>query len=504
MKKRTIVALCSCFLSQFAWSQTTTTSTQTYIGDNAVKKFVSTTGFQSAGLGVLIKDVETGATIAEYQSATNRIPASVTKLITTATAMEMLKDTFRFKTRVCYSGTIEDSVLHGNLYIVGGGDPSFESDYFQHTPVFDQMQASVENAGIKKIDGDIVGDASLFQRSGANGTWLMEDIGSYYGQTPTALCFHDNLFMVTCKGDDSTGVGVIENVLPHNNLLKIDNRILSGSQTWWHIYGDTYDWTKIVRGRVPSTSKTLIKMEMPDPALLVADSLRAILANSGISSNGVHSTIWTNERAPLENTIYTHYSPRLVDIEKQTNYHSINLFAENLFLYLGVKGNEPTNYDVAASALRKHWNNRGVSTATTFQVDGSGLSMKNSISPEFLTNVLIYMKKKSTYGNAFVSTLPTAAKNGTVKGFLLGTVLAGKAFVKSGSMDRVQNYSGYILWNKKWYAFTVMVNNFTCPRKQVKTAIGTLLADTFKAIGGPDAVVKKTAASKAATAKKTK
>lgn len=497
MKNKIIVLLVSCVLANSVF---TLSANAQQIGAAAVRKFVNTDGLQSAGLGVMIKEVETGTVIAEYQSGTCRIPASVTKLLTTATAMEVLSDTFRFETKLSYTGNIENSTLHGNLYIVGGGDPTFESDYFNHAPVFDQMVAAIRNKGIKKIDGDIVGDASLFQRSGANGNWLMEDIGSYYGQTPSAFCFRDNLFMVTCSGDDSTGVGNVETVLPRTRLLNIDNRMLAGDPTWWHIYGDSYSWNKIVRGRIPAGKKTLVKIEIPDPALLVADSLRSVLNDSSISCNNSRSTIWSSERAPRDsNILLTFQSQPLAEIIKQTNYHSVNLFAENLFLYLGLQKGEIANYDLSTAYVSRFWNTHGVSTTHIHQVDGSGLSMKNAINPAFLTDMLVYMRKKSQYADAFTASLPVAGKSGTVKTFMGGTLLAGKAFIKSGSMDRVQNFSGYVYWNKKWYALTVMVNNFDCTRKQVRTALSNLLVETFKAVGGPDAVVKKAAGKKAST-----
>ncbi|MCR5568030.1 MAG: D-alanyl-D-alanine carboxypeptidase/D-alanyl-D-alanine-endopeptidase [Paludibacteraceae bacterium] len=487
--KATIVALLLCCLpctNIFAQD-----AGASLIGAAAVRKFVATDGLQAAGLGYLVKEVESENVIAEYQSGYNRIPASVTKLLTTATALEILSDTFSFVTKLNYSGYIKDSVLYGNLYVVGGGDPTFESDFFLHNPVFEHMVAAVESAGIKKIEGDVVGDASLFQRNGANGDWLLEDVGSYYGQTPSALCFHDNLFMITCTGSDTTPSVNIEAVLPRTNLLKIDNQLTSGTPAWWHIYGDLYSWDKTLRGNIPAGKKTLVRAEIPDPALFVADSLRNMLDRNGICSNKSRSTLWSNERAPETNTIYRFFSLPMKEIAKQTNYHSVNLFAENMFLYLGLQSSEIANYDLARAAVAKYWNTHGVPMTYTHQVDGSGLSMKNAISPKFLTDMLIYMKKKSKYADAFTITLPTAGKHGTVKNFLNGTLLAGKTFCKSGSMDRVQNFSGYVLWNGKWYAFTVMVNNFDCTRKQVRAAISNLLVDTFKAIGGPDAAVKK-------------
>ena len=90
----------------------------------AVKTFVDSPGLHNAGVGILIKDVETGETVAEYRRNTNLIPASITKLITTATALEVFSDTFKFETKVVMEGHLtKDSTLHGNIYVVGGGDP---------------------------------------------------------------------------------------------------------------------------------------------------------------------------------------------------------------------------------------------------------------------------------------------------------------------------------------------------------------------------------------------
>ncbi|MBQ0028879.1 MAG: D-alanyl-D-alanine carboxypeptidase/D-alanyl-D-alanine-endopeptidase [Bacteroidales bacterium] len=484
--------------------------TNKHIGDDAVQKFVATKGFQAASLGVLVKDVETGEVVAEYQSQQNRIPASITKALTTATALEILTDTFRFVTTLNYSGEIIDSVLHGNLYIVGGGDPTMESDYFPHNPIFVRMLKAIQLSGIKNIDGEIVGDASLYQRMGAHPGWLTEDIGTNYAQTPTALCFHDNLFAATCIGNDSTGNVEIENILPHSDLYKIDNRMLPGTPIWWHIYGDVYSWNKIVRGRVPANKKTVVQLEIPDPSLLMADSLNKVLNEAGIKTKGARSNIWTSERAPKENCIYKFYSLPIGTIIKKTNYQSVNLFAENFFLYLSTLNGSIGSYETAPIVVSNHWKNKGISTSTLHQVDGSGLSMKNGISPEVLTNVLVYMKKKSKYSQLFLESLPKAGINGTVKSFMAGTNLAGKAWAKSGSMERVLNYTGYIQWNKRWYAFTVMVNNYDCTRAQCRTAAGTLLNNVMMAIGGPDATTKKTTTTtkktsttkKATTAKK--
>lgn len=449
------------------------------VNGQALSKFVNAKGMESAGIGICVKEVETGKVIADYQSKTDRIPASITKLVTTASALELLSDTFRFETKLVYGGIIKDSILYGDIFIVGLGDPTLESDFYAHDQIFDSMLVAIQKAGIKQIDGKIIGDGSKYSQRGVPGDWLVEDVGTYYGQTPAALSFNDNLFFLTFEVD-STNKIELSAVLPRTGLLHIDNQLRVSSPTWWKVYGDSYSWYKTIRGKIPAEKKTLVKVENPDPALLVADSLSRVLNKAGIKTRGSGTTLWTSLDAPLENCIYTHYSHPLRDIIKTTNHQSVNLFAENTFLQLSFQKNGVGTPEASVKRIAELWDSLKISKTHIHQVDGSGLSMKNAINPAFLTDLLIYMKKTSTHSAAFINSLPTAGVSGTVKSFLSGTSLKGKVLAKSGSMDRVQNFSGYIIWKGKWYAFTIIVNNFDCSRKEVRQHIATFMVNLMK------------------------
>lgn len=156
--------------------------------NSTITEFVNSDNLTQASVGFLVKDITNGKVVAHYQENTDRNPASVTKIITTASAMEMLTDTFRFKTNIEYCGTISDSILHGDLYIRGGGDPTLGS---AHAPVtcdfFSEALIALQQKGIKQITGHIVGDATVFREDGAPFHWLVEDIGSSYSPTPSGL-----------------------------------------------------------------------------------------------------------------------------------------------------------------------------------------------------------------------------------------------------------------------------------------------------------------------------
>ena len=107
--------------------------------------------------------------------------------------------------------------------------------------------------------------------------------------------------------------------------------------------------------------------------------------------------------------------------------------------------------------------------------DGSGISPMNAVSASFMNSILEYMYKKEGFSGAFYQSLPLAGREGTVASFLKGSVLDGKARVKSGSITNVQAYSGYIEHGGKNYAFTIIINNFRGTRPVLRKQIERLL-----------------------------
>ena len=451
--------------------------------NSAITEFVNSDNLTQASVGFLVKDITNGKVVAHYQENTDRNPASVTKIITTASAMEMLTDTFRFKTNIEYCGTISDSILHGDLYIRGGGDPTLGS---AHAPVtcdfFSEALIALQQKGIKQITGHIVGDATIFREDGAPFHWLVEDIGSSYSPTPSGLNIQDNLLGIVISSD-STGISCT-NCTPFTSLMQPKIEMTQApKEKSWRMTKTDFSWNPTLRGNLPMDSKQYIKTEMPEPALFLADSIRNMLLAAGIEVALEATTTKWYKRDSIRDTLFIHKSNTLKEIERVTNYKSNNLYAECIFLTLSKQQDTigPCVGWRSANVISKYWTSKGLEANRIFQVDGSGLSMKNAISPKFMVDVLTYMHTSSKYQKQFLYTLPTAGRNGTVASFMKGTALEGKAFVKSGSMERVQNYAGYINANGKWYAFCIMVSNFTGVRKPLVKQIATLINEVIAA-----------------------
>jgi D-alanyl-D-alanine carboxypeptidase/D-alanyl-D-alanine-endopeptidase (penicillin-binding protein 4) len=447
-----------------------------------LNRFVSSDNLSSAAVSVLIKEVETGKDIAEYRSATNRNPASLVKLLSTATALEMLGDTFRFKTQIEHDGYITgDSILIGNLYIKGGGDPTLES-FYRKTPsnFYVESVRAIQLYGIKAVEGHVVGDASLFEESGSPGQWLVEDIGSSYSPAPSALSVHDNILHLTVKSDFASAEMVGVRPFTNRFLPAIEYREEKTKPVLCSVSKTDFDWNPLVRVRMPSNKKITIQTEMPDPALFVADSLAGLLQLVGIPVSAASTTMRSgNIGSDERKLIYTYYSEPLKDIVKEANYRSLNLYAENMFNYLALQKDSVATSKQAAAVVSAFWKKSGIPMRGIFQSDGSGLSMKNAINARFFVDLLVYMKTNGIYGDAFLSSLPLAGKSGTVATFLKGSRLEGKVYVKSGSMERVQNYAGYIHHKNKWYAFCIMLNNYDGDRQTVRKQIATFLNAIF-------------------------
>jgi len=160
-------------------------------------------------------------------------PASTLKLVTTATALAVLGGDFTFQTTLEHDGTLRDSVLMGNLFIRGTGDPSLGSSRFP-----DQADAptvlrawldALRRAGIRRIDGQLVGDATALAALPVPGTWAWDDLGNYYGAGVFGLNFQENFYRVVFQ--PARTVGQPARVLrtePAAPYLQFRNRVRTG------------------------------------------------------------------------------------------------------------------------------------------------------------------------------------------------------------------------------------------------------------------------------------
>jgi D-alanyl-D-alanine carboxypeptidase/D-alanyl-D-alanine-endopeptidase (penicillin-binding protein 4) len=429
--------------------------------ENAVEQFLKKPEYKNASVGMHIIDLSSGETIYELKPEKVLIPASTLKLVTSASAFEMLGEDYRFETKVGYSGKIGNGELNGDLVIIGGADPALGSEYFQdHYINFIQTWVrKIKETGIEKVKGNLILDGSVFDTERIPSSWIWEDIGNYYGAGPNAFTVYDNLFRITFSSPRKVGKATkIIGIYPKIDGMKIGNNVISADNNRdnAYVYGSPLDKIRTVRGTIPRNRKAFtIKAAIHQPEEVLAKEFLECLAKEGVFITG--NVLFEQAKRNDLNIVFTQESPSLSEITEVLNHESVNLFAEHFLKQISVVKNGVGDREDAIELVKGFWNSKGISTEYLFMEDGSGLSHFNAVSPKFFTQILNYMAKNEP----FVNSLPGAGE-GTLIGFDENLLPDKTLQSKSGSMTRVRCYAGYIQLNSgNKLAFSVMINHFS-------------------------------------------
>lgn len=446
----------------------------------AVKNMAADEDLKNASISFYAYDLDSNKSIYGYGSDKSLIPASTMKLVTTATALELLGPGKRFSTTIKYSGEIDSNcVLNGDVYIVGGGDPCLGSERFsKHYGNFINKWANeIVKLGIDSINGRVIGDASIFSEQMIPSTWIWADLGNYYGAGACGLSIYENkckLELKSGKKGDSTEITCVYPYIPNlgfNNYVK--GMITQKDQSY--IFGGPYQENRTIKGGIPVNSENfMVKGSIPDPAYLTAFELDMELRGLGIKLANPSTTVRklaTNNslhKKIKKHTIITKYSPKLIDIVELTNHYSINLYAEHLTNQIGLFKYRSGDTGSGTQATSLFWKDKELDVDGMYIYDGSGLSRFNAITAKQLVGVLKQMDQ-SKNKELFRKSLPVAGKSGTMRNMCKGTVASGRVSAKSGTMTRIKSYAGYVTTkNKKNIAFALIVNNFNCSSFKMK------------------------------------
>ena len=434
-----------------------------------LNQFLVSDVFENALVAVTVEDVHSKELLFGFNEQLNLAPASVQKLVTTATALEILGHDFQFETKIAINGKLKKGNLKGDLIVIGGGDPTLGSSYFNSSDNQKQFLSTwveaIKANGINDIKGDLIIDASLFADSDVPRSWIWEDLGNYYGAAAKAISIYDNTMEIEFETGDHEGDSTkIISLTPSIYDIIIKNEVLSSSdqRDRAYVFGDPNTNYRSIRGTLPMNRESFkIKASIPNPADVLASDFTEMLNDSGVFFNGNILYSFDEKYQNVDSIIYRYKSPVLAEIIQQTNFESINLYAEVLGKYLGLVKNNNGNTEAGCEAIESFWDSIGVELNNWYLADGSGLSRMNSISTNTLTNLLVYMASNSKFSEEFHASIPVMGQNGTQKYYFRNSVLNGKARAKSGSMNRIRSFAGYMTTKQgKEVAFSVIANNF--------------------------------------------
>lgn len=459
-----------------------------------VKWLLQAPYMRGASFSLVVKDVQEGKTVYSYDTDRLQSPASVLKTVATATALEILGEDYRYPTTLEYDGILESGTLEGNLYIKGSGDPSLGSSHFApgQNKFLSTWIAALQKAGIKHITGSVISDESIFDTEGVSIKWLREDMGNYYAPGSYGISIFDNMYKLSLQTGAAGTRPVLKGTEPDIPFIRFKNYLKAApvSSDSAYIIGAPLDDVRYLYGVLPANREAyVLKGDIPDPALYLARYLTDQLQQKGIRVDGspscyrieVEENRWKKGE---RKEIVTTYSPTLREIASVCNHVSHNLYADALVKTVGLQYKPRRNEMISSfgrgvQVVKEYWEKKGLDVFPLRMNDGSGLAPADKVSAGFMGELLVYMATESAVSDAFIASLPQAGIEGSVRNFLKGSKLQGKAHLKSGGITGVRSYAGYITKDGKTYAVAVFSNNYSCPMSRMTRALEKLLLQLF-------------------------
>ncbi|HJP62165.1 MAG TPA: D-alanyl-D-alanine carboxypeptidase/D-alanyl-D-alanine-endopeptidase, partial [Mucilaginibacter sp.] len=417
-----------------------------------------------ASVSLTVLDAKTGETVFTANPNMGLATASTLKTITSITAFNILGKDFQYQTQFGYTGSIDSTgTLNGDIIIKGSGDPTLGSWRYEghhENDILNQMVAAMQKAGIKKVNGRVIGDDSIFGSQSVPNGWIWMDMGNYYGAGTSGLTWRENQFDIKFKtGPVGTPVTITRTV-PAMPYLNFKSELLNGAAGTGdeaYAYLPIGDKLMYLRGTYAvDQEKKAISVAVYDPAFDAAYRLADTLNRIGITViSGAESTNTLTAKAQqtpqIAQNLTTILSPPLGKIVYWLNQKSINLYAEQLLKTIAWKSGKPVSTDNGVEAEQDFWKARGIDPNSLNIVDGSGLSPGTRVTTMTLATIL-RSAKGADWFNDFYESLP----------------VYNNMKMKSGSILNVLTYAGYQTHNGRELCFSIMVNNYNGSARGVK------------------------------------
>jgi D-alanyl-D-alanine carboxypeptidase/D-alanyl-D-alanine-endopeptidase (penicillin-binding protein 4) len=468
-----------------------------------LRSVLSKPGLQRGQVGVKIVSLDAEKVIFEQNAEKYFMPASNMKSFTVAAALERLSPNYRFTTSV-YAASQPDTegVIKGDLTVYGRGDVSistafYEGDYYRGV---DALAEKIAQAGIKRIEGNLIGDESYFSGNPIPPSWEWDDLQWYYGAEISALALNDNAVDLSVK-PSAVNMPCSVQIQPVNTLYKIVNRCITVTGVTKR---DIKVFKKIdqnileVSGTIPvGDSGYNGSVTISKPAQLFIEMLRQRLLQKGITVTGRNLIKDLNEQSLLTPQTLSSPPVEVAKLESQpfsviaakTMKPSQNLYTETILWTLGeqvgrrgistqVFGSGQTQEDLSKKTsaelgirvVQDFLKQIGIAPDSVVQWDGSGLSRHNLITPSAAVQLYLYMAKRSPNALAWQNSLTIGGVDGTLRNRFKGTKAEANARGKTGTIDQVSALTGYVTTAAgEKLVFSVLVNGVPENRLRVAT-----------------------------------
>ena len=433
--------------------------------------------FDTALWSVRIERLRDGHVLYERNARSLVMLASNMKIVTMSVAAELFGWNHRFETRLVAEGEIRDGTLHGDLRVIGGGDPSIASAGFGMSPLFREWASVLRGAGITRITGRIIGDDNAFDDETLGAGWAWDYLAFGYAAPISALQYNEGVAVLhftpgAKEGDPATLVAS-----PPGHGLDIRNTVRTGAagSSNGNVNLDRLPGQRTLRvsGTVPLGGRPPIRTTSIDnPTQFFVDAFRLALVELGIRVDGAAADIDDLEGytpQPQARLIASHGSPALAELGAYFMKVSQNLYGEMFLKSIGrTAGRGPGSLATGRAAVRAVLEKWGIPADTYALFDGSGLSRYNEISAWLVTRILRRMYEDERHRGFFLASLPVAGHDGTLDGRMRNTELQLAVQAKTGTIANARSLSGFLTApSGERYIFSIIANNFLRPSSEV-------------------------------------
>ena len=441
--------------------------------------------------GVDIRSVDTGEVLFQQNADRLMMPASNMKILTLAAAAQTLGWDHRFVTTLETAAPIENGVIRGDVFVRSNGDPTINTRENRATTVFDDWASALRAAGVIAIDGRIVGDDQVFDDDGIGPGWSWDYLEAGYAAPSGALQFNENTAELTIAAGAKAGDPAVVALAPGTGL-SIVNRAITIDATDDARRASVNVRRRIDRPEIEITGTVAIGTESSrrtvavlNPTLYLAQAVKDGLTSRGVEVRGaavdaddIAAELVASASAERHVLARTE-SPSLREIGTVLMKVSQNLYAETLLKAIATKTGAIGTTDAGRAVAIQTFSAWNLPRDAYVMSDGSGLSRYNYVTPSMVTAVLQRMYGDPTHRDAFMATLPVAAKDGTVSTRMRKTRAAENAVAKTGSIANVRSLSGFVKSRDgEMLVFSIIANDFVAPAATV-TYLADLAVETL-------------------------
>jgi len=415
--------------------------------DQIVRETTSDPRRRGARIGVHVVAAASGRVVYSHHATESFIAASNQKLITAATALEVLGADYEFCTALFARGAVSGGTLHGDLIARGGGDPTIGGRYEEEdaAAVFARWAAELKRRGISRVAGDVVGDDLFFDQMYYHPNWPVEQAWKWHFPPVSALAVNDNCVMVTVEPADAAGKQARVSLDPPVAPVELHITCETAAQrhaVWFARRAGSR--TVRVGGNVRLGSPGYShRVTVPEPSLFAALTLAHVLRQEGIEVDGRVRMAGPDERGRWRNAErLVERRTALLPVLRTTVQRSHNHYAEQVIKTVGAESAGHGSWETGLAQASAMLAEMGFRAHEFHLDDGSGLSRENQVSPALLTALLLRMRH-SPHAERFRFLLARPGEPGTLRGRLTEAPYRSNVRAKTGYLNGVGALSGF-------------------------------------------------------------